>query len=432
MYFGILHRMIFWELLKVFLFSLIGITGLFLVGGIIQQSSQLSLSGSQLIKIIPLLIPYSLPYTIPATALFAACVAYGRLSQDNEAVAIKATGVDLLTVLKPAFLLGLIAAGSTAFLTYELIPHTQRELQAEILKDPEETLYGILRRERTFRESSIPYILHVRDVQDRRLIDIVVKRRADKGAVAAGEPQYDFIARAREARLVVDLENNHLIVDNNDKWAIWSPNGAAESQDNKPIIIPLPSTYRRDQILEMAKGRPNTIDWNNLPASAAEFLRNAEAATAKRVALQNIPPDKVLTPQERDDYAARGKVDPSVISFDPNERAKQIVFYAETNKFMMRLYRTMLSEYNIRPALACAGLLFALIGCPVGMYANRADYLSTFVICFVPAMTIYFPLLLSGSGMARDGKLPIVLGIWGADMLFALGVVVLSWRLIRR
>jgi lipopolysaccharide export system permease protein len=98
----------------------------------------------------------------------------------------------------------------------------------------------------------------------------------------------------------------------------------------------------------------------------------------------------------------------------------------------MRLYRTMMSEYNIRPALAFAGLLFALIGCPVGMYANRADYLSTFVICFVPAMTIYFPLLLSGSGMARDGKLPIALGIWGADILFAVGVIVLSWRLIRR
>jgi len=432
MYFGILHRMIFWELLKVFLFSLFGITGLFLVGGIIQQSSQLSLSGSQLIKIIPLLIPYSLPYTIPATALFAACVAYGRLSQDNETVAIKATGVDLLTVLKPAVLLGLIAAGATAYLTYEIIPMTQRELQGEILKDPEETLYGILRRERMFRESSIPYILHVRDVQDRRLIDVVVKRKADKGAVAAGEAQYDFIARAREARLIVDLENNHLIVDNNDKWAIWSPNGAAESQDNKPIIIPLPSTYRKDQILELAKGRPNTIDWKDLPASAEEFQRNSEIALMKRNVLQGIPADQVLTPNARDEYAAKGGIDPSLISFDPNERQKQIVFYTDTSKFLMRLNRTMLAEYNIRPALAIAGLLFALIGCPAGMYANRADYLSTFVICFVPAMTIYFPLLLSGSGMARDGKIPIVLGIWGADILFAIGVIVLSWRLIRR
>jgi lipopolysaccharide export system permease protein len=433
MYFGILHRMIFWELLRVFLFSLIGITGLFLVGGVIQQASMLSLSGDQVFRVIPLLIPFSLPYTIPATALFAACVSYGRLAQENEAVAIKATGVDLLTVLKPALLLGVIAAGSTAFISYELIPRTQRELQLELLKDPEETLYGVLRRERVFRSANFPYVLYVREVQDRRLLDVVVKRRADKASVAAGEPIYDFVARTREAKMVVDLNANTLTIDNqNDKWAIKSPTGEGESQDNKPIVIPLPNDYRQDKLMEMAKARPQTIDWDNLPASAAGFLRDSEEALFKRNALMAVPPDKVLTQKEREEYAAQGGVDPSVISYDPNERTKQIAHYQEVNKFLLRLHRTMLSEYNMRPALAIAGLLFALIGCPVGMYANRADYLSTFVICFVPAMTIYFPLLLSGSGMARDGKVSMIVGIWSANALFAVGVFVLSWRLIRR
>jgi len=49
-----------------------------------------------------------------------------------------------------------------------------------------------------------------------------------------------------------------------------------------------------------------------------------------------------------------------------------------------------------------------------------------------PPADEFFPLLLSGSGMARDGKVPIAAGIWAADVLFAIGVIVLSWRLIRR
>jgi len=44
---SILNRMIFWELVKVFLLSLASLTGLFLMAGLIQQASQLGLSMAQ-------------------------------------------------------------------------------------------------------------------------------------------------------------------------------------------------------------------------------------------------------------------------------------------------------------------------------------------------------------------------------------------------
>ena len=173
MLFGILNRMIFWELVRVFLMALVSLTGLFLLGGIIQQATQYGASASQLARIVPLLIPSFLPYTIPATMLFATCVVYGRLSHDNEAVALKAVGVDLLTMIRPAFLLGVLTAAATAALEYSAIPATQRMVQEEITRDPEETLYSLLKRERCFRAPNMPYVLYVRDVQDRRLIDVV-------------------------------------------------------------------------------------------------------------------------------------------------------------------------------------------------------------------------------------------------------------------
>ena len=50
---SLLHRMIFWELLRVFALTLTGLTGLFLIGLVIQQASQLGLSIGQTLAIIP-------------------------------------------------------------------------------------------------------------------------------------------------------------------------------------------------------------------------------------------------------------------------------------------------------------------------------------------------------------------------------------------
>src|SRR5947208_7124580 len=98
--------MVLWELCKVFLIALVGITGILLMAGIIAEASQQGLGPAQILAAIPLLVPSTLPYTIPATTLFATCVVYGRLSADNEILAIKSSGINVLQVVKPGIILG--------------------------------------------------------------------------------------------------------------------------------------------------------------------------------------------------------------------------------------------------------------------------------------------------------------------------------------
>src|SRR4051812_21295720 len=99
--------MIFWELLRVFGLALCGLTGLFLLGGVVQEASQRGLTPSQILTVVPLLIPTTLPYTVPATILFAVCVVFGRLANDNEVTALRAAGVHLGRLLAPAVILAL-------------------------------------------------------------------------------------------------------------------------------------------------------------------------------------------------------------------------------------------------------------------------------------------------------------------------------------
>ena len=187
---GLLNRMIFWELLKVFLLTVTGLTGLFLIGLVVQQASQMGLSPAQTLQAIPLLIPITLPYTIPATTLFASCVVYGRLAHDNEVTAVKSAGVHLGRLIAPSVLLGLLTAGGTMTLYYRFIPQTHLVLRTRVLGDVEELLYGLLKRQGCLRDRRVKYSMWVRQVQGKRLIDAIFKERDDKGG-------YKLVVRAR-------------------------------------------------------------------------------------------------------------------------------------------------------------------------------------------------------------------------------------------
>jgi lipopolysaccharide export system permease protein len=404
-----LNRTIFAELVRVFLLALGALTGLFLLAGLVQQASQLGLGPTQIIAIIPLFVPSTLPYTIPATTLFAACVVYGRLAHDNEVVALKAAGVHLSTILKPALVLGVLTSAATAALYYAVIPQTQQRMQEEVLRDPEEVIYNQLRRDRCLRHPTFPYVLFVRDVQGRRLIDVVLKRRLKEADKNGNETYvgYDMVVRAREAQLRVDAEAGLLYIEP-DRFVFDNPTVRGSNSDTSPYPIQLPDFLNPAD----ARTRPGSLTWEELAPRVAELTRQYDAKVADLDAAEAtpLPPDAMalkMAIQHR--LNLRGQLDG-----------------------LKRQVRNVEAEFWMRPALAVGCLVFALIGCPVGLWANRADYLSTFVICFLPTVCVYYPLLLAGSNMGKDGRLPLGLGCWLSNIVLGTGGAVMSWRLLRR
>ena len=402
-----INRMIFWELARVFALTLTGLTGLFLVGLVVQQANQLGLSLEQTLAAIPLLVPSTLPFTIPATTLFAASVAYGRLAHDNEAVALKAAGVDLYVILRPSIVLGVVASLATFGLCHTVIPHSQIALQRQVMSDPEEVLYNLVKRDRSFRYPNAPYSLYVRDVQDRRLLDVVLKKR--KKLELGQNPNavgYDYVARAREARLRVDVDRGVLLVKLYGWAAVGDGGSNLYTDDNPEVEIPLPAMFSA----KLTKTRISAHTWDELPGRAEEHRGIAEHLTKEWDA-------KLEIYRTQNNMAAAATEEP---------------FYTGLIKEARRQSRASEVEYHYRPALAVGCLCFALIGCPVGLRASRADYLSVFMVCFLPAVFAYYPLLLAGSNLAKDGKLPIAIGVWVANAVAILASFAMTRLLIRR
>jgi lipopolysaccharide export system permease protein len=392
--------MILWELLKVFLMSLIGITGILLMAGIVAEASQHGLGPGQILEAIPLLIPSTLPYTIPATTLFACCVVYGRLAADNEILAIKSAGINLIKVVTPALLIGVVMSGVTMGLYYRIIPYTHSLLRAMAFRDAEEFIYTQLRQKKQVSHSSMPFSMYVQDVQGRKLVGTLVIGRDSHGKV-------EFVSIAREAEVRVDL-NRKMVLVNMRSGAFSSNDGSNGPFGDKMFELDLPPNFASEGYTRP----PRDMSWQ-------EILEHRQELTAKA---EN-------TAKELEEIERRLLNAGSDIERDNNERYKKSLM--SERKYAVQQIMWLDVELLMRPALSLGCLCFILVGCPVGIWFSRSDYLSSFITCFLPIVLIYYPLMMCGTGFAKEGKWEPISLVWGANVLIGLIGLVLFRRLLR-
>ncbi len=397
MLFSILHRMILWELLKVFFLSLVAITAILLMAGIVAEASQQGLGPMQLLTIIPLLIPSTLPYTLPATTLFATCVVYGRLAADNEILAIKAAGVNILKVAWPGLFLGLIISCATMGLYYRIIPYTHYLMRTIFLDDVKGLLYGLLKKDKCLDHPHLDFIIHVRDVQGRKLIDATFQHRLK------GERHvHDFVITAREAELEVDTRKHKLIVKMCD-GEVSNQSGAHGVFQYREEEVDLPSFG------DSHVARARDLSWKQL-------FRHRQTLV-DMIATNTGGIEETQEEMKEPDEAARRE-----------KHKKNLKEAALMYRFGIQQID---AEVQMRPALSFGCLCFVLIGCPVGIWFSRSDYLSAFITCFLPIVFVYYPLMLCGTNYAKQGKFDPMLTVWAADILVGLVGVVLFARLLR-
>lgn len=396
--FSILSWAVFTDLLKIFAMSMLGITGILVLGGIVPEATQQGLNPLQILGIIPLLIPSMMPYSIPATTLFTVCVVYGRLSADNEILAIKAAGINILKVLWPGVLLGVLMSMTTASLYYHIIPTTQHLLKTLFVNDVEEFLYALLKKDREINQPALNYVIAVRQVQGKRLIDAVFFKRKD------AQSEYDVIARAREAELQVDMKSKEIHVAMR-QFVGLTENGQAVAHVHKQRVwtVPLPS------LETTRKRRSREYTWDGL------YERRAEVAAEIDARLRDIHQVETQTP-------------PTVPEQQKAEHIKNLRFHIHV---LESEDRALATETQMRPVLAVGCICFVLVGCPVGIWFSRSDYLSAFITCFLPIVFSYYPMILAATNLGKDGKIPPEYGLWAANVVIGFVGLVLFRRVIR-
>ena len=392
--------MIFWEMFKVFGLSLLGITGIMLIGTVVAEASQQGFTLWQTLQIIPLIIPGTLPYTIPATTLFATCVVYGRLSHDNEILAIKSAGVNILHVVKPALFLGVAMSAVTMGLYYRIIPQTHHMLRTMFLKDVEELMYTMLRNTKQVTYPHLGYAIFAERVEGRKLINTIFKVRD-----ANGQPT--TIVFAREAELRVNMNSKEVrVFMKSCEVCNMSPNNEVNGYfPERTEDVPLPDVFTRNN-----EARPRALSCTQILKRKQENLASV-ARLLEEIEQVNEHPER---------FQAR--------HLDVKKHLDNLNKEVAT---LRQKIQQLDMEMQMRPALSMGCLFFVVIGCPVGIWFSRSDFLSAFITCFLPIVFLYYPLVLCGTNLAKEGRFVPALDIWTADAVMALIGGVLFWRLLK-
>ncbi|MFT3785322.1 MAG: LptF/LptG family permease [Tepidisphaeraceae bacterium] len=120
---------IFKDLLKVFLLTSGALAGIMSFGGLLRPLTQHGLDPAQMFEMLGYFMPAMTNYSWPVAALFATTFVYGRLANDNEMLAMRATGIGWFHILFPALVLAFIVFFASLAMALFVVPDSFRRAE---------------------------------------------------------------------------------------------------------------------------------------------------------------------------------------------------------------------------------------------------------------------------------------------------------------
>ena len=121
----IIHTYIFKEMVPNFAASLIVFSFLVLAGRILKLTEWMVNHGVglwQVLLVVFYTLPYVLFFTLPMATLLASMIAFSRLNEDNEIVALKSSGVSLYQLLPPVAVFSVMCYLLASFIAIYVLP----------------------------------------------------------------------------------------------------------------------------------------------------------------------------------------------------------------------------------------------------------------------------------------------------------------------
>ncbi len=199
-----LHRYIFREVIKVFVLATVALTLMMSLGSILRPVQEFGVGPGQVLRLMIYFLPVTLTFVLPMAALFATTLVYGRLANDNELDACKASGISILTLVYPGFILAVIVATANLLLSFYVMPAFIHQAENSLKNDARQILFRNIQRKGYY---SLPPDGRCRiyadnaDIQNNVLSGVVAVDMAPNGSIKR-------IVTAETAKVVFDPHQN--------------------------------------------------------------------------------------------------------------------------------------------------------------------------------------------------------------------------------
>jgi lipopolysaccharide export system permease protein len=202
----ILYRYLISEILPPFLVGLLAFTIILLVGRMLKLVELVVTRGVPLLqigKLFSFLLPTFLEMTVPMAFLLAILLGLGRMSNDQELLAMKASGVSPTQILWPVTLMALVISAATLALTLFARPAANFALKKELYNIAKSRI-GTALKEKVFNNDFPKILIYVEEIippgNTAQGVLIVDKRESSREDIILG----------KVARITTDEETNSL------------------------------------------------------------------------------------------------------------------------------------------------------------------------------------------------------------------------------
>ena len=327
-----------------------------------------------ILRFLAYILPFSLSFTIPWGFLTAVLLVFGKLSAENELIALRACGVSVPRACLTVLMLALACVATCFYINIDVAPRAQQKMK--------EALYNIA--------TSNPMAMFGSD----RIIDSFPSKKI-------------YVERNKGAELF-----NLLVYEKNeaDQWTkvIFAQRGLLETdRANKQNLLQIYDIrYEQrdendlDNLLKLKEGI--TMEKSTLPISLEELHEKkgngigAMTSGALLERLKNADQEEHMTDKERIEQMSAAR-----------------------------------TEVNKRWSFSLAAFAFALIGVPLGITAHRKETSVGMLLSLAVAIVYYFFIIIANAVREKPSWHPEIL-TWVPNVLCLFFGSWLFIRLARR
>lgn len=191
------------------------LTGVMVLANVFKEMERLlgdtsSLPILTVFQFILYVIPYSLIFTIPWALLTAILLIFGRMSADNEMTALRMTGMSMPRICMPVFVLAVLMSGVCYWVNVELAPLAKTKIK-RLFYDLALDNPAMLFQPGKVLDKFPGYRIYTRERKDNQLKDVEIIKttmgksefyiRAERAEVEVTPGVTDFILRLRRAQV---------------------------------------------------------------------------------------------------------------------------------------------------------------------------------------------------------------------------------------
>ena len=247
----ILKRYIAKDLVKIAALATVVITIIMTILAIIEPLRERGLGGQQALKLFAYSLPVMFSLTLPVAALFAATFVYGRFSQDNELMAIRASGICPLALLRPAVWMGVIVSVVTLVLSLWLAPQLLLLSHRNVAENVKQAAYHQLLSNRHLKLPDLLIHADRVDPESGWLGGVIVIRHSDElnaKALIAPKARPDVLPRGDDNYIVIDCP----------RFAAMQQSGQSD------LSISEMREMQRGKAPDLFEDKPRFYDWRRL------------------------------------------------------------------------------------------------------------------------------------------------------------------------